>query len=98
MNARQNLRLTIHEFLLTATCEEDEEVWKRNLKTYDDLLAEVKRLREENELLKIRLDREERYVQLLHHEFFEEQKLMFTDEFNEKVSEIYEPQDGGEEE
>jgi hypothetical protein len=70
-----------------------------------DLLAElikereeVKRLREENELVKLRLDREERYVQLLHHEFHEEQKLMFTDEFNEKVSEIYEPQDGGEEE
>lgn len=63
-----------------------------------DLLAEVKRLREENESLKHRLDREERYVQLLHHEFHEEQKLMFTDEFNEKVSEIYEPQDGGEEE
>ena len=54
-----------------------------------DLLAEVKRLREENESLKHRLDREERYVQLLHHEFFEEQKLMFTDEFNAKAEAIF---------
>ena len=54
-----------------------------------DLLAEVKRLREENESLKHRLDREERYVQLLHHEFFEEQKLMFTDEFNAKAETIF---------
>jgi hypothetical protein len=55
-----------------------------------ELLAEVKRL-------EILLDREERFVALLLHEFYEEQKLMFTDEFNKKVSEIYEPQEGGEE-
>jgi hypothetical protein len=44
---REQLRITILDFIADPMCEEDEAAWKRHLNTYDELLAEVKRLREE---------------------------------------------------
>ena len=44
---REQLRITILDFIADPMCEEDKEAWKRHLNTYDELLAEVKRLREE---------------------------------------------------
>ena len=44
---RELLRMTILDFIADPMCEEDEAAWKRHLNTYDQLLAEVKRLREE---------------------------------------------------
>ena len=41
--SRENLRLLFLDFI---DLGEDEEVWQRYLEIYDDLLAEVKRLRE----------------------------------------------------
>jgi len=46
-NERLNLRRVLHDFLDTATCEEDEEAWKQHCKTYDGLLAELIETRKE---------------------------------------------------
>ena len=46
-NKRENLRILILDFIANPMCEEDEAAWKRHLNTYDELLAEVKRLREQ---------------------------------------------------
>tara|TARA_R110002012_G_scaffold106893_2_gene248472 strand:- start:2255 stop:2485 length:231 start_codon:yes stop_codon:yes gene_type:complete len=44
---REQLRITILDFIADPMCEEDEAAWKRHLNTYDELLAEVKRLRKQ---------------------------------------------------
>jgi len=41
----ENMRLLFLDFIADPMCEEDEAAWKRHLNTYDELLAEVKRLR-----------------------------------------------------
>lgn len=46
--SRENLRQL---FLAFIDLGEDEEVWQRYLETYDNLLAEVKRLEKRNEWL-----------------------------------------------
>jgi len=48
----ENLRLLFLDFI---DLGEDEEVWQRYLEIYDDLLAEVERLREENHEMGITL-------------------------------------------
>jgi len=45
-NKYQNMRQLLLDFIADPMCEEDEAAWKRHLNTYDELLAEVKRLRE----------------------------------------------------
>ena len=45
--SRENLRLLFLDFI---DLGEDEEVWQRYLETYDDLLAEVRRLRKAFEI------------------------------------------------
>ena len=45
---REDLRLLITEFNDGPMGSADDFAWRRHLKTYEDLLAEVKRLREEN--------------------------------------------------
>jgi hypothetical protein len=47
--SRENLRQLFLDFI---DLGEDEEAWQRYLETYDDLLAEVKRLRKEVKRLK----------------------------------------------
>ncbi len=42
----ENMRQLFLDFIADPMCEEDETAWKRHLNTYDELLAEVKRLRE----------------------------------------------------
>ena len=42
----ENMRLLFLDFIADPMCEEDEAAWKRHLNTYDELLAEVKQLRE----------------------------------------------------
>ena len=42
----QNMRQLLLDFIADPMDEEDEAAWKRHLNTYDELLAEVKRLRE----------------------------------------------------
>ena len=41
----QNMRQLLLDFIADPMDEEDEAAWKRHLNTYDELLAEVKRLR-----------------------------------------------------
>lgn len=53
---REQLRITILDFIADPMCEEDEAAWKRHLNTYDELLAEVKRLREELDETEYRLE------------------------------------------
>jgi hypothetical protein len=50
-----DLRMLITDFVNDAFNPEDEAAWLRHLKTYDDLLAEVERLRD-------RLDLAESYI------------------------------------
>lgn len=50
-----DLRMLITDFVNDAYSPEDEAAWLRHLKTYDDLLAEVERLRD-------RLDLAESYI------------------------------------
>ena len=45
----QNMRQLLLDFIADPMDEEDEAAWERHLNTYDELLAEVKRLREELE-------------------------------------------------
>ena len=40
----ENMRLLFLDFIADPMCEEDEAAWKSYLDTYDELLAEVKRL------------------------------------------------------
>ena len=42
----ERMRQLFLDFIADPMCEEDEAAWKRYLNTYDDLLAEVERLRE----------------------------------------------------
>ena len=42
----ESMRQLFLDFIADPMCEEDEAAWKRYLNTYDDLLAEVERLRE----------------------------------------------------
>ena len=42
----EHMRQLFLDFIADPMCEEDEAAWKRYLNTYDDLLAEVERLRE----------------------------------------------------
>ena len=42
----ETMRQLFLDFIADPMCEEDEAAWKRYLNTYDDLLAEVERLRE----------------------------------------------------
>jgi len=42
----EQLRLDIIDEIFFSTCVENEDAWKIHLKTYNGLLAEVKRLRE----------------------------------------------------
>jgi len=48
---REDLRLLITEFNDGPMGSADDFAWRRHLKTYEDLLAEVKRLREERDEL-----------------------------------------------
>tara|TARA_R100000458_G_C8170063_1_gene170909 strand:- start:372 stop:659 length:288 start_codon:yes stop_codon:yes gene_type:complete len=41
----ENMRQLFLDFIADPMCEEDETAWKSCLNTYDELLAEVKRLR-----------------------------------------------------
>ena len=47
----ENMRQLFLDFIDTASDEVDEEAWKDKLTALDELLAEVKRLREENQRL-----------------------------------------------
>tara|TARA_R100000152_G_C6709429_1_gene137311 strand:- start:439 stop:657 length:219 start_codon:yes stop_codon:yes gene_type:complete len=51
----ENMRLLFLDFIDTASDEVDEEAWRDKLTMLDELLAEVKRLREENKSLFVRL-------------------------------------------
>ena len=51
----ENMRLLFLDFIDTASDEVDEEAWKDKLTTLDELLAEVKRLREGNHEMAITL-------------------------------------------
>ena len=47
----ESMRQLFLDFIADPMCEEDEAAWKRYLNTYDDLLAEVERLRKDRDLL-----------------------------------------------
>ena len=47
----QNMRQLLLDFIADPMDEEDEAAWKRHLNTYDELLAEVERLRKDRDLL-----------------------------------------------
>ena len=47
----ERMRQLFLDFIADPMCEEDEAAWKRYLNTYDDLLAEVERLRKDRDLL-----------------------------------------------
>ena len=58
---REQLRITILDFIADPMCEEDEAAWKRHLNTYDELLEEVKRLHEKNRIQRKILDAYSQY-------------------------------------
>jgi len=47
----ERMRQLLLDFIADPMDEEDEAAWKRHLNTYDELLAEVKQLREELRIL-----------------------------------------------
>ena len=55
-NKYESMRQLFLDFIDTASDEEDEEAWKNRLTMLDELLAEVKRLREELGETEYRLD------------------------------------------
>ena len=45
----ENMRQLLLDFIADPMDEEDEAAWKRHLNTYDELLAEVERLRKDRD-------------------------------------------------
>ena len=86
MSAEQeNLRQTISDFIADPMCEADEAAWERHLQTYDELLAEVKRLREIIQVQIVTPRSKDFFFQHYGKDDFEERWKEWTDGIQDRV-------------